>query len=53
MKRVLVSEPIHQDGIEMLRARDDVEVILADNSDPSTLARLIPGVHGIAVRTAK
>ena len=53
MKRVLVSEPIHQDGIELLRARDDVEVILADNSDPTTLARLIPGVHGIAVRTAK
>ena len=53
MKRVLVTEPIHEDGIELLRARDDVEVICADNADPATLARLIPGVHGIAVRTAK
>ena len=40
MKRVLVTEPIHEDGIELLRAREDVEVIRADNTDPATLARL-------------
>ena len=53
MKRVLVTEPIHKDGIDILSSRDDLEVIRADNADPATLARLIPGVHGIAVRTAK
>jgi len=53
MKRVLVTEPIHEDGINLLSAREDVEVICADDADPATLARLIPGVHGIAVRTAK
>ena len=53
MKRVLVTEPIHEDGINLLSANEDVEVIRADNADPATLARLIPGVHGIAVRTAK
>ena len=31
MKRVLVTEPIHEDGINLLSAREDVKVIRADN----------------------
>ena len=29
------------------------KVILADDPSPETLARLVPGVHGIAVRIAR
>ena len=49
MKRVLVTEPFHKDGINLLNSRDDVIVIQANNSEPETLAKLIPGTHGIAV----
>ena len=52
MKRVLVTEPIHEDGIALMTARDDIEVIQAENAQPATLAKLLPGTHGIAVRTA-
>ena len=52
MKRVLVTEPFHRDGINLLNTREDVTVIQAKNSEPGTLAELIPGIHGIAVRTA-
>ena len=52
MKRVLVTEPFHQDGINLLNARGDLTVIQASNAEPGTLAQLIPGIHGIAVRTA-
>ena len=52
MKRVLVTEPFHQDGINLLNARGDVTVIQARNAEPGTLAQLMPGIHGIAVRTA-
>jgi len=53
MKRVLVTEFIHDDGIALLADRSDVELIQADDARPETLARLLPGVHGVAVRTAK
>jgi len=53
MKRVLVTEPIHAAGMDLLLARNDVEVIEAPDVSPETLRRLMPGIHGIAVRTAK
>ena len=53
MKRVLVTEPIHEAGLSLLRARDDIKVIFANDADSDTLARILPGMHGIAVRTAK
>ncbi|MBT6094311.1 MAG: hydroxyacid dehydrogenase [Rhodospirillaceae bacterium] len=52
MKRVLVTEPMHDVGLSLLRDRADIEVIHAEDAKPETLARLVPGVHGIAVRTA-
>ena len=52
MKRVLMTDRIHPIGHATLEARDDIDVIVAEDSSPETLARLIPGVHGIAVRTA-
>ena len=53
MKRVLVTEPLHEVGMSLLQARPDVEVILAGDKHPETLAKLVPGVHAIAVRAAK
>ena len=53
MKRVLVTEPMHDDGMSLLYDRDDVEVVVAPDVQPDTLAALMPGVHGIAVRVAK
>ncbi|MAO56427.1 MAG: 3-phosphoglycerate dehydrogenase [Rhodospirillaceae bacterium] len=52
MKRVLMTDRIHPIGHATLEARDDIDVVVAEDSSPETLARLIPGVHGIAVRTA-
>jgi len=52
MKRVLVTEPMHDTGFALLRARDDIDAVFAEDMTPETLARLIPGVHGIAVRGA-
>jgi len=50
---VLVTEPMHEAGMAMLRARDDIEIVEAEDPTPGTLARLIPGVHAVAVRVAK
>lgn len=53
MKRVLVTEPMHDIGLDLLRERDDVEVIMADDPGPETLVGLMADVHGIAVRVAQ
>ncbi|PIW26811.1 MAG: 3-phosphoglycerate dehydrogenase [Rhodospirillales bacterium CG15_BIG_FIL_POST_REV_8_21_14_020_66_15] len=52
-KKILMTERIHPAGHAILDARDDVEVVIADDIRPETLAKALPGVHGIAVRTAK
>ena len=52
MKRVLVTEPIHQVGLDILQARSDIEVVHLDEATPEALSDAMPGVHGIAVRTA-
>ncbi|MEK9722889.1 MAG: NAD(P)-dependent oxidoreductase [Rhodospirillaceae bacterium] len=53
MKHVLVTEPFHDAGLALLRARDDVTFVEAPDAEPKTLAQLMPGVHGVAVRIAK
>ncbi len=53
MKRVLVTEPMHEDGLALLHERADIEVIYADDPTHETLAKLLPNVHGVAIRTAK
>ncbi|MDA7948391.1 MAG: hydroxyacid dehydrogenase [Hyphomicrobiaceae bacterium] len=52
MKRVLITEPIHQVGLDILKARGNIEVVHLDEATPEALSEAIPGVHGIAVRTA-
>ena len=50
LKRVLVTEPMHDAGISLLRDRADIDLIIAENDEPETIARLIPDMHAVAVR---
>lgn len=52
MKNVLLTEPIQEDGLSLLRAREDVNLIMAPDAEPETLRGLLPGVHGVVVRLA-
>ncbi len=54
MKRVLVTEKMHDCGFDILNQRDDFEVIYLDGDiSPETLTAHMPGVHAIAVRSAE
>ena len=52
-KKVLMTERIHPAGHAILDARNDIEVVIAADVSAEGLARALPGVHGIAVRTAQ
>lgn len=51
-KKVLIIQPIHDAGLEILRARDDVEFEVTTRTSEAELIDQIRGVHGITVRTA-
>ena len=53
MKRVLVTEPLHQSGMALLEARPDIEIVFAKDITPQVLAEAVTGVHAIAVRVAE
>lgn len=52
MKKVVVTENIHADGIAMLRARDDIVLSLLDGSDSGQLAAELIDADAVLVRTA-
>ena len=51
-KRVLVIQPLHPAGMEMLRARDDIEIIECDSLDENVIAEAAKDVHAMTVRGA-
>ncbi len=51
-KKVLVIQPIHDAGLDLLRARDDVEFEVTSRISEAELMEQVRGVHGITVRTA-
>lgn len=53
MKRVLVTEPLHETGMALLEARPDIEIVMAADDSPETLSQAVEGVHGIAVRVCR
>lgn len=53
MKRVLVTEHMHERGFEILAARPDIEIAYIPDIEPETLRAAMEGVHGILVRSAK
>ena len=52
-KRVLVIQPLHPDGIAMLEARDDVEIVRCDAIDEESLVEAARDIHAMTVRTAR
>lgn len=52
MKKVVVTEKVHPDGVEMLRARQDIEVVQLTDCEPHTLGPAIASAHGVLVRSA-
>ena len=53
MKRVLVTEALHESGMALFEARSDIEIVMAKDTTPETLSEVVVGVHGMAVRVAK
>ena len=52
MKRVVVAEPIHPDGLALLRARNDLEVTAFDTpAAPDALREALTDAHAVIVRT--
>ena len=51
-KRVLVIQPLHPAGMEMLLARDDIEIIECDSLDENIIAEAAKDVHAMTVRGA-
>ena len=52
MKRVLVTEEIHPNGMAILEKAPGVEIVRIDDIEPKTLRAAVQDVDGIVVRTA-
>ncbi|MCR9073808.1 MAG: hydroxyacid dehydrogenase [Alphaproteobacteria bacterium] len=52
-KKVLIVGPIHEHGMALLEARDDVTVEVIDTLDPDVIKSHAADAHGIGVRVAK
>ena len=52
MKRVLVTEEIHPNGMAILEKAPGVEIVRIDNIEPETLRAAVRDVDGIVVRSA-
>ena len=53
MKKILVIQPIHEEGINLLKANSNFEYEVVDNVDTEFLKSKIKDCDGISIRTAK
>ena len=53
MKKILVIQPIHEEGINLLKDNSDFEYEVVDNIDTEFLKSKIKDCDGISIRTAK
>ena len=53
MKKILVIQPIHEEGINLLKDNPDFEYEVVDNIDTEFLKSKIKDCDGISIRTAK
>ena len=53
MKKILVIQPIHEEGINLLKDNSDFEYEIVDNVDTEFLKSKIKDCDGISIRTAK
>ena len=51
-KKVLMVQGLHEEGLKLLQARDDIEAITIMSSDEDEIMEAAKDVHGITVRTA-
>jgi D-3-phosphoglycerate dehydrogenase len=51
-KRVLIAQAFHADGMALLEARDDIEMIVTEDISEENLTNLAKGAHAITVRNA-
>ena len=52
MKRVLITEHMHERGYEVLNAHSDIEIVWIDDIEPSTLVNAVKDVDAIITRSA-
>ena len=53
MKKILVIQPIHEAGIELLKSNANYEFEVVENVDPEFLKSKIKDCDGVSIRTAK
>jgi len=53
MKKILIIQPIHEEGINLLKENPDFEYEVVDNIDTEFLKSKIKDCDGISIRTAK
>jgi len=53
MKKILIIQPIHEAGIELLKNNSDYEFEIIENVDPEFLKSKIKDCDGASIRTAK
>ena len=53
MKKILVIQPIHEEGMNLLKDNSDFEYEIVDNIDTEFLKSKIKDCDGISIRTAK
>lgn len=53
MKRVLVTENIHENGFAILEARDDIEIVRLPDETRESLIDTVKDVHAVLLRTIK
>ena len=50
-KRILVSDPISDKGVELLSNHPDLEVDVNTGLSPEELIKIIPAYHGLIIRS--
>ena len=53
MKKILIIQPIHEEGVNLLKDNSDFEYEVVDNIDTEFLKSKIKDCDGISIRTAK
>ena len=53
MKKILVIQPIHEAGIELIKNNPDYEFEVIENTDIEFLKTKIKDCDGVSIRTAK
>lgn len=52
MPRILISGRLHDDGMAVLAARPDVQVVEMPDGEPATFVRMLPDADALIIRTA-